>query len=203
MSEAGDANDEMPDADGSVGDVEPDELTGEDRPPLTLGDMEAALEETTHPRHAEAVEANARLAERMRPFRDRILEQSGVSKVAEAFGKAILSSASASVGVGIGSQFTAFKPVPYAGLFDRGATIPELNHVLAIPPGLGVPHRQLEALEDVSEQMGELVAIARADADAARQDAARSARSTRHGLLIGWIGVALAAVAVIVSAIHG
>lgn len=70
--------------------------------------------------------------------------------------------------------------------------------------------RQLAATDQVIQQLTELVGVTKADADAARIDAAdarvealKAARWTRHGLLIGWLGVILTAIAVVVAAVVG
>jgi hypothetical protein len=187
--------------------IEPDPEQPPDAPsPLTLREMDSAIKDPSHPRHDEAVKANARLRERMRPISQAILENSGLTKATEAIGRSILASVNPSVMERLGAQYTSGLVVPHS-VFEPPVPGPDLTYALA-GVDVGAPQRrQLESLERLGVSIGDLVAIVTDDAAAARADAKESARSARHGLIVGWCGVGVAViigvVTMIVAVRHG
>ncbi|NMM35220.1 MAG: hypothetical protein HHJ13_14740 [Phycicoccus sp.] len=160
---------------------------------MTLDEMIEAEEDPAHPRHEEVMEANRQMAEK---FKGLLLTESSmgsIAKMAEAITK----------GPRFAKMTKGIFPVPLSS-----RVLPQER--LTTPLGPTILQRQLAATDQVIQQLTELVRVTKADADAARIDAAdarvealKAARWTRHGLLIGWLGVILAAIAVVVAAIVG
>lgn len=160
---------------------------------MTLDEMIEAEEDPAHPRHEEVIEANRHMAEK---FKGLLLTESSmgsIAKMAEAITK--------------GPWLDKINKEIFADPLSSRVLPPER---LPTPLGPTILQRQLAATDQVIQQLTELVSVTKADADAARVaaadarvDALKAARWTRHGLLIGWLGVILAAIAVVVAAIVG
>jgi hypothetical protein len=160
---------------------------------MTLDEMIEAEKDPAHPRHEEVMEANRQMAEKFRGVLLSASSMGSLGKMAEAITK----------GSGLGNK--GIFADPHAPLVSSQGQLP-----MSAPMGPTILQRQLAATDQVIQQLTELVRVTKADADAARVDAAdarvealKAARWTRHGLLIGWLGVILAAIAVVVAAIVG
>lgn len=162
---------------------------------MTLDEMIEAEGDPAHPRHEEAIEANRQMAEKFKGLLLTASSMGSIARMAEAITK--------------GSGFGKINKGIFADPLSS-RVLPQERLPPSIPLGSNIGHRQLAATDQVIQQLTELVRVTKADADAARIDAAdarvealKAARWTRHGLLIGWLGVILAAVAVVVAAIVG
>ena len=160
---------------------------------MTVDEMIEAEKDPAHPRHEEVMEANRQMAEKFRGVLLSASSMGSLGKMAEAITK----------GSGLGNK--GIFADPHAPLVSSQGQLP-----MSAPMGPTILQRQLAATDQVIQQLTELVRVTKADADAARIDAAdarvealKAARWTRHGLLIGWLGVILAAIAVVVAAIVG
>ncbi len=75
---------EHSDEDVDLDEFEVDVPAGDDEHPMTLRELREAIEDESHPRHAEAVQRNKELAEQLRPAMDRlrqtVFEQSGMKE---------------------------------------------------------------------------------------------------------------------------
>jgi hypothetical protein len=161
---------------------------------MTLDEMIEAEEDPAHPRHEEVMEANRQMAEK---FKGLLLTESSMGSIAK-MAEAIKGPRLDKISKGIFADPLSSWVLPQ----ERLPTFKSL--------GPTILQRQLAATDQVIQQLTELVRVTQADAVAARVDAAdarvealKAARWTRHGLLIGWLGVILAAIAVVVAAIVG
>jgi hypothetical protein len=185
-------DDETPSQPVDADDPESVDTTAE----MTVGEIIEAEEDPAHPRHEEAMEANRQMSEKYKGLYS--LSPStmeSLTKMVEAITK--------------GSGFDKINKAIFANP-PSSLVIPQERLLGPTPMGPTILQRQLAATDQVIQQLTELVRVTRADADAARVDAAdaqvearKAARSTQHGLLIGWLGVILAAIAVVVGAIVG
>ena len=152
---------------------------------MTLDEMIEAEKDPAHPRHEEVMEANRQMAEKFRGVLLSASSMGSLGKMAEAITK----------GSGLGNK--GIFADPHAPLVSSQGQLP-----MSAPMGPTILQRQLAATDQVIQQLTELVRLTKTDADA-QAEARKDARSTRHGLLIGWLGVILAALAVVVGAIVG
>jgi hypothetical protein len=161
---------------------------------MTLDEMIEAEEDPAHPRHEEVMEANRQMADKFKGF---FLTESSMGSIAK-MAEAIKGPRLDKINKGIFAD-------PLSSWVPPQKRLPPFTSL-----GPTIHQRQLAATDQVIQQLTELVRVTKADADAARVDAAdarvealKAARWTRHGLLIGWLGVILAAIAVVVAAIVG
>jgi hypothetical protein len=154
---------------------------------MTVDEMIEAEKDPAHPRHEDVMEANRQMAEKFRGVVLSASSMGSLGRMADAITK----------GSAFGNK----------GIF---ADPSQGKLPMSTPMGPTILQRQLAATDQVIQQLTELVGVTKADADAARIDAAdarvealKAARWTRHGLLIGWLGVILAAIAVVVAAVVG
>jgi len=177
-------DDETPSPPVDADDPESVDTTAE----MMVGEIIEAEVDPAHPRHEEAIEANRQMSERYKglySLSPSIMES--LTKMVEAIAK--------------GSGFDKINKAIFANP-PSSLVIPQERLSGPTPMGPTILQRQLAATDQVIQQLTELVRLTKTDADA-QAEARKDARSTRHGLLIGWLGVILAALAVVVGAIVG